>query len=85
MQTRGVKSKEYRLSLPGRVVGRLGEVAQMETLFELVDKGVRIAFLPCLREKWLYFARPQLLLMDEQISDDDRADAEREVRSRLRE
>lgn len=56
----------------------------METLFELVDKGVRVAFVPCLRERWLYFSRHQLLLLDEDVSDAEQAEAEREVSGRLR-
>lgn len=55
----------------------------MRSLFELADLGVRIIFVPCLVERWMYFARPRLLLLDECVSQEEQDDAEREVRQRL--
>lgn len=51
----------------------------METLFELVDKGVRVVFVPCLREGWLYLTGQRLLLLDEDASPEARDEARREV------
>jgi len=66
---------------PGRpfIVG----AAEMEAMFELADKGVRVVFVPCLRERWLYLTRPRLLLMDERVSKEERVTAAREVMCRL--
>lgn len=52
-------------------------------LFDLVDKGVRVVFVPCLQEKWLYFKRHGLLLIDEGVSEQEQAAAEHEVTSAL--
>lgn len=65
--------------------GPRGGVIVMRSLFELADLGVRVIFVPCLVERWLYLTAQRLLLLDEQASERDQAEARREVLAEIQE
>lgn len=76
-----------------RVCRRRGSVALPEVvdvsapaeadLLDLTEQGVRVVSITALKEGWLYMTRPNILLIDDDISREDVAEARSIVLERL--